>query len=188
MRPSRSLRSAGYDPRDPLSLDESIDFAAGLRPVDQGLEDRLQRRFRRLSGRSAQLPRWSPRPCAPSRRPARIVEPVKFGIRHSQRELSDAWSRLMMPLNLGTFEAVKAAGLDLLGEHRDDFPPEYLHWIEVGQKMTIDGPVARPGDPQRGLRRRPGGVRHVRPDRHADAGRDAGARTATTATRSARAR
>ena len=65
------------------------------------------------------------------------VEPVKLGIRHTQRELSDAWSRLMMPLNLGTFEAVKAAGLDLLADHRDDFPPEYLHWIEVGQRMTM---------------------------------------------------
>ena len=65
------------------------------------------------------------------------VEPVKIGLKRSQRELSDAWSRLMMPLNLGAFEAVKAAGLDLLRDHRDDFPPEYLHWIEIGQRMTM---------------------------------------------------
>ena len=42
------------------------------------------------------------------------VEKVKVGIKRSQQELSDLWSRLMMPLNLGTFEAVKAGGLDLL--------------------------------------------------------------------------
>ena len=31
---------------------------------------------------------------------------------------------------------MKAAGIDLLGQHRDDFPPEYLHWIDVGQKLS----------------------------------------------------
>ena len=65
------------------------------------------------------------------------VEEVKLGIKRPQRELSDVWSRLMMPLNLGAFEAVKAAGLDLLGDHRDDFPPEYLRWIEIGENMTL---------------------------------------------------
>jgi len=44
----------------------------------------------------------------------------------------------MMPLNLGTFAAMKRYGIDLLRDHRDDFPPEYLHWIEVGRKMTLD--------------------------------------------------
>lgn len=32
---------------------------------------------------------------------------------------------------------MKAGGLDLLADHHDDFPPEYLHWVEgYGQKMT----------------------------------------------------
>ena len=65
-----------------------------------------------------------------------IVEEVKVGIALSQRELSDLWYRLMMPLNLGTIEAHKAWGQDLLRDHRDDFPPEYLEWIERGLKMT----------------------------------------------------
>ncbi len=42
----------------------------------------------------------------------------------------------MQPLNLGGIEGMKAAGIDLLGKHRDDFPPEYLHWIGIGQKLT----------------------------------------------------
>ena len=42
----------------------------------------------------------------------------------------------MMPLNLGAFAAVKAGGLDLLKDHRDDFPPEYLRWIEIGETMS----------------------------------------------------
>ena len=66
------------------------------------------------------------------------VEEVEVGIMTPQRELSDVWSRLMMPLNLGVFAAMKLYGIDLLRDHRDDFPPEYLRWIEVGQKMTLD--------------------------------------------------
>ena len=61
-----------------------------------------------------------------------------MGIKTPQRQLSDVWSRLMMPLNLGTFATMKLYGLDLLKDHRDDFPPEYLHWIDVGQRMTLD--------------------------------------------------
>ena len=62
------------------------------------------------------------------------VEPVKFGLKRSQRELSDAWTRLMMPLNLGAFAAVKAAGLDLLGDHADDFPSEYSAGSRSGSR------------------------------------------------------
>ena len=43
-----------------------------------------------------------------------------------------------MMLNMATFETVKSFGLDLLGSHRDDFPPEYLRWIEIGKRMTLD--------------------------------------------------
>jgi amidase/aspartyl-tRNA(Asn)/glutamyl-tRNA(Gln) amidotransferase subunit A len=64
------------------------------------------------------------------------VEEVKVGIKLDQKELSDLWYRLMMPLNLGAFETQRFFGQDLLRDHRDDFPPEYLHWIEIGEKMT----------------------------------------------------
>ncbi len=66
------------------------------------------------------------------------VEEVEMGIKTPQRQLSDVWSRLTMPLNLGVFAAMKLYGNDLLRDHRDDFPPEYLRWIDVGQKMTLN--------------------------------------------------
>ena len=126
----------GYDRRDPLSLNESVDYLAATHrsirgwkiaysadfdvfPVDPRIAEVTEKAVRAFEEAGAH------------------VEPVKLGIKLSQRELSDLWSRLMMPLNLGSFDAVKAAGLDLLKDHRDDFPPEYLHWIELGQKMTI---------------------------------------------------
>ena len=127
---------SGYSPADPLSLDETIDFAVAMKrdikgwkigysadfdvfPVDPRIAAVVEKAVRAFEDAGAH------------------VEPVTLGIKRSQRELSDAWSRLMMPLNLGAFEAVKAAGLDLLADHAEDFPPEYLHWIEIGKTMTI---------------------------------------------------
>jgi amidase/aspartyl-tRNA(Asn)/glutamyl-tRNA(Gln) amidotransferase subunit A len=64
------------------------------------------------------------------------VKRISFGLKRTQRELSDLWCRLMMPLNITGLLGMKAAGFDLLGKHRDDFPPEYLYWIDKCMNMT----------------------------------------------------
>jgi amidase len=51
--------------------------------------------------------------------------------------LSDLWCRLMMPINIGTFESLKQAGVDLLKDHREDLPPQYIEWVEKGYQMNI---------------------------------------------------
>jgi amidase/aspartyl-tRNA(Asn)/glutamyl-tRNA(Gln) amidotransferase subunit A len=125
----------GYDARDPLSLDQKVDYLGALYrpikdmriayspdldvfPIDPRIADLVRRSVERFADAGA------------------VVEEVKVGIRLGQRELSDLWYRLMMPLNLGTIEAHKSWGQDFLKDHRDDFPPEYLHWIELGLGMT----------------------------------------------------
>jgi amidase len=127
---------AGYDSRDPFSLNEPVgDFTAatrrsirGLRiayspnldvfPVDNHVKEAVNRAVRAFEEAGA------------------TVEDVKLGITRPQRELSDVWSRLYMLLNLQAFETYKKAGIDLLGDHRDDFPPEYLYWVEECQRMS----------------------------------------------------
>ena len=64
------------------------------------------------------------------------VEQVKVGIKRSQRELSDLWCRLMMPINVAGIESLKAAGIDLMKDHPTELPPEYRHWLEIGYRMT----------------------------------------------------
>ena len=138
---------SGYDARDPYSLDEDVDFLPATRPLDHGHAHRLQPRPRRLPGRSAQSRRSSRARSTRSRRPARIVEEVKLGIKRDQRELSDLWCRLIMPLNdRRASRACKAGGFDLLGDHRDDFPPEFLHWVDNGaghDGARADAPTRR---------------------------------------------
>jgi amidase/aspartyl-tRNA(Asn)/glutamyl-tRNA(Gln) amidotransferase subunit A len=127
---------AGYDPRDPFSLnDPATDFTAatrrsirGLRiayspdldvfPVESSVGEVVKRAVQAFEEAGAH------------------VEEVKLGITRPQQELSDVWSRLYMLLNLQAFEHFKKQGMDLLGDHRDDFPPEYLHWVEEVKGMS----------------------------------------------------
>ena len=127
---------AGYDARDPFSLTEpAADFTAatrrsirGLRiayspnldvfPVDGGVAKTVSAAVRAFEQAGAH------------------VEEVKLGITRSQRELSDVWSRLYMLLNLQAIENMKRDGIDLLGRHREDFPPEYLRWVEKANRLS----------------------------------------------------
>ena len=64
------------------------------------------------------------------------VEEVRLGIERDQRELSDLWCRLIMPINVETFENFKRNGIDLLADHREDFLPEYLRWVDEGYRLS----------------------------------------------------
>ena len=125
---------SGYDPRDPFSIDDDVDFGASTRrsisgwkiayspdfdvfPMDSRITDTVGKAVRAFEEAGA------------------IVEEVKVGIERSQQELSDAWCRLITPLNFQGLEGFKAGGLDLLKDHRDDFPPEYLEWIDKGAEL-----------------------------------------------------
>ena len=99
---------AGYDPRDPYSLDEQVDFTAATRrsirdwkiayspdfdvfPMDRRVTDVVGRAVKAFEEAGAH------------------VEQIKVGIKRPQKELSDLWCRLIMPLNVQTFEIIKRA-------------------------------------------------------------------------------
>jgi amidase/aspartyl-tRNA(Asn)/glutamyl-tRNA(Gln) amidotransferase subunit A len=122
---------AGYDPRDPFSLREEVDYLGaldrditGMRiayspdldvfPVDRRVAAVVAGAVRAFEDAGAH------------------VEQVELGIAHDQRELSDLWSRLIMPINVGTVEGLRAQGYDV----RPDLPPEYLRWLDVGYALT----------------------------------------------------
>jgi amidase len=125
---------AGYDPRDPFALDEQPVLTAALGRSIRGW-------------RIAYSPDLDVFPVAPEvaavvadavrafEDAGAQVEEIKLGIEHDQRELSDLWCRLIIPINIATFENFKRQGLDLLANHRDDFPPEYLRWIDEGYEL-----------------------------------------------------
>ena len=65
-----------------------------------------------------------------------IVEEVKLGIHRSSEELGNLHHRSMMPLYLPAFEGFKKNGIDLLRDHRQDFPLELLNWVEGFKQLT----------------------------------------------------
>ena len=127
---------AGYDSRDPFSLDEEVDFLAATRrsirgmkiayspdldvfPVDPRVGEVVARAVRAFEEAGAR------------------VEEVKVGLHRPQQELSDLWCRMIMPATLTFLAAYRDQGIDLLGEHRDDLPPEVHAWLETTSRMTI---------------------------------------------------
>src|SRR6185295_18253020 len=127
----------GYDPRDPHSLDENVDYLAATRRSIRGMKIAWSPNFD-VFPVDPQIGEVVAKAVRAFEESGAHVEEIKVGIKTPQRELSDVWSRLMMPLNLGTFATMKLYGVDLLEHHRSDFPPEYLRWIEIGEKMTLN--------------------------------------------------
>lgn len=66
---------------------------------------------------------------------AEVID-VELDIDLDQRELADLWCRLIMPLSLDAFANLAADGLDILGEHRSDLPPEFLRWADHVRSMS----------------------------------------------------
>lgn len=126
---------AGYDPRDPFSLDEQPDLLAATRRSIRGWRIAYSPNFD-VFPVAKQVAEVVGRAVRAFEEAGARVEEVRLGIKRHQRELSDLWCRLIMPVNILTLENFKRQGLDLLKDHRDDFPPQYLEWVERGYKLT----------------------------------------------------
>ncbi len=126
----------GFDDRDPFALAGHVDYRsvtnrdiAGMRiaysadlgvyPVDPAVAAKVLEAVRAFEEAGA------------------IVEEVTLDIKRSHLELADLWCRMITPLNCAGLQAFTDAGIDLLGEHRGDFPPEYLRWIDEGFRMSV---------------------------------------------------
>ena len=126
---------AGYDSRDPYSLDEEVDFMGATRrsvtglkigyspnfdvyPVDKRVSDVVGKAVKAFEEAGAH------------------VEEVSVGIQRSQQELSDLWIRLAMPISVATCENFKHRGIDLLKDHRHDLPTQYLEFVERAYQMS----------------------------------------------------
>jgi len=128
---------AGYHPGDPLSLDQTVDFTALL----------SQSNIRGM--RIAYSPNFDVFPVEPE--VARVVDEavklfeqagahvdeLRVGINRAPQELSDLWCRQIIASSLTTLEFFKRSGIDLLRDHRDDLPPEYLRWVDMGYGMSL---------------------------------------------------
>lgn len=126
---------AGYHPGDPLSLDADVDFLGALRLPVEGMRIGYTADYD-VFPIDARVSSVVGSAVAAFEQAGARVEEISLGITRDQRELSDLWCRLIMPINVQTFEGFKAGGIDVLGDHPDDLPPEYRRWLDVGYNMS----------------------------------------------------
>jgi amidase/aspartyl-tRNA(Asn)/glutamyl-tRNA(Gln) amidotransferase subunit A len=127
---------AGYDSRDPFALPGTVDFIAALKgslkgrtiaytrdygifPVEPRVLSVVDRAMKGLEEAGAR------------------VEEVDLHIAYTQHELSDVWCRMIAPRQVSALEEFKREGYDLLRDHRDDFPPQFMHWDKIGRELTV---------------------------------------------------
>ena len=132
---------SGFDSRDPYSLEGSVDFMAALRRSVAGKKIAYTRDYGIFPVDSRVIAVVDKAVTAFEEAGAHVEE-VEIGIRRSQRELSDVWCRFIAPKQVAAIEGFKREGIDLLRDHREDLPPELLHWDEIGRKMTVTQHIA----------------------------------------------
>jgi amidase len=127
---------AGYDSRDPFALEGSVDFIRALKGSMKGKRIAYTRDYGIFP--------VDPRITAITDKAVQVfteagahVEEVKFGINHSQWELSEVWCRFVAPKQVAALEDFKREGIDIQRDHHDDMPPEFWYWDEIGRKMTV---------------------------------------------------
>lgn len=127
---------SGHHPQDPFTYHDEPDFAS---VIDGDI----------AGWKIAYSPDFGVYPVAPEIRKvvgeavrafeecgAEVTE-VDISIDLDQRELADLWCRLIMPLSLDAFANLKLGGLDIIGEHRSDLPPEFLRWYDHVAQMSV---------------------------------------------------
>lgn len=127
---------SGYDDRDPYCLNQDMDFMKALQrtikgwriayspnfdvfPVDSRVTQVIEQALKAFEDAGA------------------IVERVNLGITRPHMELADLWCRLIIQNSVEFLENNKAMGLDLLKNNLEDFPPEFLKWVECGYGMSV---------------------------------------------------
>jgi amidase/aspartyl-tRNA(Asn)/glutamyl-tRNA(Gln) amidotransferase subunit A len=126
---------AGYDSRDPYAIDGTVDFITAMRGSISGKKIAYTRDYGIFPVEPPVIAAVDQAVRAFEEAGAHVEE-VDVGIPRSQRELSDAWCRFIAVNQVRALDGFKQEGIDLLRDHRDDLPPQLIHWDEIGRRMT----------------------------------------------------
>ncbi|HBZ77433.1 MAG TPA: amidase [Clostridiales bacterium] len=128
---------ARYNPRDPLSLDHGKrDFTELMKKpirnwkiafttdfdvftVDPEVASIVKDAARKLEAAGAS------------------IEPVHFSFQHTQNEFAELWCRSISIDTAIDMELWKKEGLDLVKDHREELPEEFIYWNELALRSTV---------------------------------------------------
>ena len=127
---------AGYDPRDPYALDEAWNWQPGHETSLNGWRIAYARNFGDFPVSAEVAVGRSIGAVTAFEEAGARVDRIDLDFRHSHLELSDIWCRLISVGNLRILEHLQSQGIDLLGDHAEDLPPQLREWLDRGRLIT----------------------------------------------------
>jgi amidase len=127
---------AGHDPLDPFSSGTQIDYLSALEMSIKGKRIAFTSNFgcfpveQKVANCVAEA-------MATFELVGARVDPIDFRLPLSHTEVVNLWYRLISAGNRETFEGLKAKGLDLIKDHRDELPDHLVYWIDFVSRMTL---------------------------------------------------
>ena len=152
---------AGYDSRDPYSIEGKVDFMAALSGSVAGKKIAYTRDYG-IFPVDRRVVAVVDAAVAAFEEAGAHVEEVEIGLRRAQRELSDVWCRFIAPKQVAALEGFKREGIDLLPRPPRRFPAGVLALGRDRAAHDGDAIHRRPGDSHRSLRCAPQRARPLR--------------------------
>lgn len=128
---------AYHDPRDPLSLDRGKrDFTELMKKPIKGLKIAFTADFDifTVDPEVAGIVEAAAHRLEDA---GAIVEQVHFGFKHSQNDFANLWCRSICIDTAIDMELWKKEGFDLVRDHRDELPEEFIYWNEEALRSSI---------------------------------------------------
>ena len=130
-------RMAYRNVRDPLSLDSgSPDFTELMKKPVKGMRVGFTADFGVFEV-DDEVKRIVQKAALKLTEAGMTVEPLDFSLKRSQNELAELWCRSISIDTSIELELMKRAGFDLVGDHRDELPEEFIFWNEAAAKSTV---------------------------------------------------
>ena len=128
---------AGYDPRDPLSIDyHDRDFMGALNGSVKGWKIGFTADFG-VFPTEPEIARIVERAALRFREAGAVVEEVKFSFPRTSEEMAAAWGEMININSVLSLAMQKEQGIDLLGKDRSDIPPELAEAIELTCRSSM---------------------------------------------------
>lgn len=130
---------AQYNPLDPISLpiNSNKDFVELMKQDIQGMKIAFTLDFNLYPVVDADISVCLNEAAKLLEDAGCIVEPVKFHWKHTVEEIMRCWAWSISVDTALDLEAWKSEGLDLIRDHRDEIPEEFIYFNEVAAKATI---------------------------------------------------
>ncbi len=128
---------ANYDPRDPLSLNHGFrKFTEFMKKPLKGCRIAYTPDFD-IFGVDSEVEEIVRKAAFAFEEAGAEVVPVHFSFKHTANEYANMWCRSISIDTSIDIELWKKDGFDLIGDHADELPKEFIYWNDIARNSTV---------------------------------------------------